>query len=306
MSATPLLLPSIALPPDKSGICVSISRQEAGWTTLDYSVRRLVAGQSWQDDTREAEAVFVLLGGRLSLDYGGGPQPLGERENVFAGYPHAAYLPPGTRFEITALTTCEFAHAQAPCPPEARGLAPRLVRPENVSCEIRGGGNATRQILDILPPSFPAARLMVCEVYAPSGNWSSYPPHKHDVHQPPGEVDLDEIYYYRFSHPDGYAFQRLYDGRGNDHTLRVADGDLVLIRDGYHPVVTAYGYSSYYLNVLAGSARSMAASDDPRYAHLRRQWPPPDPRVPVVQPDGPPAGSQAEARRGHPGRRPPA
>lgn len=288
MPSTPTLFPSHPLPPDKSGILVSVSRQEAAWETIDFSVRRLVAGQSWQDDTRGEEAVFVLLGGRLHLDFGAGPRPLGGRAHVFAGYPHAAYLPPGTRFEVTALTSCEFAHAQVPCPaapdPGPR-LAPRLITPAEVACEIRGGGNATRQILDILPPAFPAARLMVCEVYAPGGNWSSYPPHKHDVHQPPGEADLDEIYYYRLSHPDGYCFQRLYDHRGHDQTLRVSDGDLVLIRDGYHPVVTAYGYNSYYLNVLAGSARSMAASDDPRYAHLR-QWPPADPRVPVVRPGG--------------------
>lgn len=276
---TDLLLASAPLPPDKSGVLVSLRRQQAGWKTLDFSVRRLVAGQSWQDNTRDEEAVFVILGGRFTLDFGAGPQEIGGREHVFAGYPHAAYLPSGTAFAITALTTGEFAHASAPS--VARAFTPRIIRPQDVTCEIRGGGNATRQILDIIPPAFPADRLMVCEVYAPSGNWSSYPPHKHDVHHPPGEVDLDEVYYYRFDHPDGYAFQRLYDHHGHDQTVRATDGDLVIIRDGYHPVVTAYGYSSYYLNVLAGSARSMAASDDPQYAHLR-QWPPADPRLPVV------------------------
>ncbi|MGH9534717.1 MAG: 5-deoxy-glucuronate isomerase [Terriglobales bacterium] len=277
--AAAVLIPSTPLPADKSGVLVAVRREQAGWQTLDFEVRRLVAGQSWQDQTRDQEAVFVILGGRFTLDFGAGPRELGGRAHVFAGYPHAAYLPPGTAFEITALTSGEFALAQAPS--SASGLAPRLIRPEDVGCEIRGGGNATRQILDLLPPSFPADRLMVCEVYAPSGNWSSYPPHKHDVHSPPSEVDLDEVYYYRLSHPDGYALQRLYDYQGHDQTLRAGDGDLILIRDGYHPVVTAFGYDSYYLNVLAGSARSMAASDDPRYAHLR-QWPPADPRLPVV------------------------
>jgi 5-deoxy-glucuronate isomerase len=162
-------------------------------------------------------------------------------------------------------------------------LEPRVIRPVDCGFEIRGGGNATRQIVDILPPRFPADRLLICEVYTPSGNWSSYPPHKHDVDNPPGEVDLEETYYYRMRAPEGYGFQRLYtaDGR-TDQTLKVEDGDLVLIREGYHPFVTAFGYDAYYLNVLAGTRRSMASSDDPRYASFRNSWPPPDPRVPVV------------------------
>ena len=172
-------------------------------------------------------------------------------------------------------------------PSDARTL-PRLVPPDACGFEIRGGGNATRQIIDILPPSFPADRLMICEVFTPAGNWSSYPPHKHDVDNPPGEADLDEIYYFRMREPDGYAFQRLYtaDGR-SDRTFTVADGDLLLIHEGYHPFVTAFGYDAYYLNVLAGSRRSMAAADDPRYARFRAAWPPPDPRVPLVEPPQP-------------------
>src|SRR5947207_575577 len=124
--------------------------------------------------------------------------------------------------------------------------------------------------------------LVLCEVFTPGGNWSSYPPHKHDVDDPPREADLDEIYYYRYREPDAYGFQRLYTDR-RDETLRVSHGDVVAVRDGYHPFVTAYGYDAYYLNVLAGSRRSMAASDDPRYAQLRREWPPPDPRLPLVR-----------------------
>ena len=117
----------------------------------------------------------------------------------------------------------------------------------------------------------------------PAGNWSSYPPHKHDRHEPPVEADLEETYYYRFRGPDGYGIQRLYtaDGRA-EQTLRVTDGDLVLVREGYHPFVASPGFDAYYLNTLAGSFRSMAATDDPRYAHLRASWPPPDARVPMI------------------------
>ena len=269
---------------DKSGALVSLTRERANWNTIGFSARRLIAGQYWQSDTRNEEAALVILGGRATIDWGEGPREIGARKNVFSGYPYAVYLPSGTPFEISALTDCEFADCRTP---SSSQFAPRIIAPPDCREEIRGGGNCTRQIVDIIRPDFPADKLLICEVYTPSGNWSSYPPHKHDVHNPPAEVDLDEIYYYRISKPEGYAFQRLYDAAGTrDDTLTVGDGDLVLIKDGYHPVVAAHGYDVYYLNVLAGSARSMAASDDSRYAHLRNTGLERDPRVPLVRVNG--------------------
>jgi 5-deoxy-glucuronate isomerase len=208
----------------------------------------------------------------------GGRAELGPRTDVFAAYPHAVYLPPRTRVRVRAEQTTELAD----CRTRSRKRLPaRVIAPADCGYEIRGGGNATRQIIDIIPPSFPADRLMICEVLTPGGNWSSYPPHKHDVDNPPLEARLEEIYYYRFADRDGYGFQRLYSAR-RDRTMKVTHGDIVLVHDGYHPFVTAYGYNAYYLNVLAGSRRSMAASDDPRYAAFRHTWPEPDPRLPLV------------------------
>lgn len=265
---------------DKSGIRVSVTREQAGWNTINFYVRRLMAGQYWQSHSRDEEVALVLLGGKAIVDWGDGPKTVGERKNVFSGYPYAVYLPCGIAFEVSAVTACEFADCRVP---SLARLTPRVITPGDCHEEIRGGGNCTRQIVDVIRPEFPADRLLICEVYTPSGNWSSYPPHKHDEHNPPLEVDLDETYYYRINHPDGYAFQRLYDAAGTrDDTLTVVDGDLVLIKDGYHPVVAAHGYDVYYLNVLAGSARSMAASDDPRYAHLRHTHLERDRRVPLV------------------------
>jgi len=270
------------IPAGKSGALVSITRVQAGWETISFSVHRLLKGQYQQGNTGPEEAAFVVLGGKCSIDWGEGPRVIGHRPNVFSGYPYAVYLPAHTAFEISAETDCEYADCRAPS--EAR-LQPLIITPGDIRLEIRGGGNATRQILDVIRPEFPADRLLICEVYTPSGNWSSYPPHKHDVHNMPIEADLDETYYYRIDRAEGYAFQRLYDAAGSrDHTLKVTDGDLVLIKDGYHPVVAAYGFNVYYLNVLAGSARSFAASDDSRYAYLRKSWPAPDPRVPLVHP----------------------
>ncbi len=134
-----------------------------------------------------------------------------------------------------------------------------------------------------LTPDDPADRLIIVEVYTPAGNWSSFPPHKHDVHAPPAEVDLEEIYYYRIDRPEGYAIQRVYSYDGErDATLTVRDGELVLIPDGYHPVVAAHGYNIYYLNALSGSSRSLAASLDPNYSWVTSTWKETDPRVPFV------------------------
>lgn len=278
--AQEVLIHATKVATDKSGVLVSVTRMQAGWDTINFSVRRLIGGQYWQSDTRDEEAAVVLLGGRATVNWGHGYREIGGRRDVFSGYPYAVYLPCHTPFEISALTTCEFADARVP---SSARLTPRIIEPRDCREEIRGGGNCTRQIVDVIRPEFPAEKLLVCEVYTPSGNWSSYPPHKHDVHNPPKEVDLDETYYYRISRPEGYAFQRLYDHAGTrDDTLTLVDGDLVLIKDGYHPVVAAHGYDVYYLNVLAGSARSMAATDDPRYAHLRNIGLERDPRVPLV------------------------
>ena len=208
---------------DKSGALVSLTRERANWNTIDFSARRLLAGQFWQSDTRHEEAALVIFGGRATIDWGDGVREIGARNNVFSGYPYAVYLPSRTPFEISAITDCEFADCRTP---SSARLSPRIITPADCREEIRGGGNCTRQIVDIIRPEFPAEKLLICEVYTPSGNWSSYPPHKHDVHNPPVEVDLDEIYYYRISKPEGYAFQRLYDAAGTrDNTLTIADGE---------------------------------------------------------------------------------
>jgi 5-deoxy-glucuronate isomerase len=140
----------------------------------------------------------------------------------------------------------------------------------------------------MIPPGFDCSRLVVVEVYTPSGNWSSYPPHKHDQHRLDEngsllEADLEEIYFYKMNRPEGYAYQRVYsDDRSMDELILVRDNHLVLSPRGYHPVVAAHGYDCYYLNMLAGSAQSLAASDDPDYAWVKSTWTQQDPRLPLV------------------------
>ncbi|HWQ15468.1 MAG TPA: 5-deoxy-glucuronate isomerase [Roseiflexaceae bacterium] len=275
------------------GVVVEVTPERAGWDYIHFQVRRLPAGGAWSFATGEHELALVSLGGALDVVSDRGSwRGVGGRPHVFAGLPHALYLPRRTALTVRALADAEFAVAWALTD---RDDAPRLVTPDEVAVEIRGGDNATRQINSIIPPGFPCRRLVVVEVYTPGGSWSSYPPHKHDVHRTDGsgtllEADLEEIYYYKFDKPEGYAFQRVYTGPDSplqraghpiDALLLAREDDVVLVPEGYHPVASAPGYTAYYLNVLAGSAQSLANSDDPRYAWVKESYTARDPRVPV-------------------------
>ncbi len=282
----PVMLRSKRASERESATLVSVTPRQAGWNLVGFGVRQIAPRSQWKGQTGSDELCVILLEGSCHVTWDkNASQLLGPRRDVFSGYPHAVYLPPKTIFSFVADERSVLAECRAPA--SSRHPA-RIIRPEDCGFEIRGGGNATRQIIDILPPSFPADRLMICEVFTPGGNWSSYPPHKHDTDNPPLEADLEETYYYRFREPDAFGIQRLYRrGDDRDRAITVRHGDLVLVRDGYHPFVSAHGYDAYYLNVLAGSRRSMAATDDPRYAVFRRSWPTPDPRVPLVKPPYP-------------------
>ncbi len=268
-----------------AGETLAATPESMGFDYLTFRVRKLLRGEKFSSETGACELGMVVLGGRCSVaSTAGSWSDFGSRAHVFDGMPTALYLPIETEFAVTAETDCEVAF----CFSRAEEKYPaRLITPDEVEIEVRGGANATRQINHILKPEFPAQRLLLVEVYTPGGNWSSYPPHKHDVHNPPGEVDLEEIYYYKIDRPEGYAIQRVYTpDKRIDQTLCVRDGELVLIPEGYHPVVAAHGYNVYYLNALAGSAHSMAASDDPDYAWVRGSWTEQDARVPLVTAGG--------------------
>jgi 5-deoxy-glucuronate isomerase len=281
MEESESLIHSNHLPDGLSGELMSLPRGEASWEWMSFFVRRLQPGASYSGSTEHEEAAFVLLGGTCSADWGCGARTIGHRNNVFEGLPYTLYLPTGHRFTFTAQTYCEIAECRVPS--DAK-LEPCLISPKDVVSSLRGGGNASRQIVDIITPSFPADKLMVIEVYTPGGNWSSYPPHKHDVHRPPAEVDLDEIYYYRIRQPEGFALQHLYSAENPvGRTVQAHDGDTVLVRRGFHPVVAGPGYDVYYLNFLAGSARALAVTEDSRHVWIRDTWKETDSRLPLVK-----------------------
>jgi 5-deoxy-glucuronate isomerase len=262
----------------RAGEWEQVTPESAGWSHLYFGVRE----GSFASETGDVEVALVVLGGRCSVEAEGERWELGGRAFVFDGMPWALYLPRDTAYRVDGDAAVAICGARC-----ERRREPVLVRPDDVEIEVRGAGNATRQINHIVKPEFPAERLLVVEVFTPAGNWSSYPPHKHDEDNPPGEVVLEETYYFRTAAPEAFAVQRLYSPRhGLDVTETVRDGDLMLVPWGYHTTAAAHGYDLYYLNALAGNRRSMAAADDPALHWVRDAWAKlePDPRVPLVTP----------------------
>jgi 5-deoxy-glucuronate isomerase len=254
------------------GELLNVSPERAGWAYTSLIVRRLAPGDTWCYATGADEVALVPLGGSAKVTTAGDAWTIGGRASVFDGQPSALYLPRDSEFTVTAATGLELAVCGARADERRE---PVLIPPEDVAVEIRGAGNAARQINHIIKPDFPADRLLVVEVFTPSGNWSSYPPHKHDVSDLPREANLEEIYYYRIEPDDGFAFQRLYTPDGRiDAAYIVRDGDLLLVPEGYHVFAVAHGYTGYYLNVLAGneSIRTMQPADDSTYAWVRGTW----------------------------------
>ncbi|HEY4003441.1 MAG TPA: 5-deoxy-glucuronate isomerase [Candidatus Xenobia bacterium] len=249
-----------------------VTPAQAGWKYLSFQVHRLAAGQVLQGRSGDEEAVLVLLGGHLKFRLGEVSIDAPGRADVFSGLPYYGYLPRQTDWRLEAVTPCEVAWGSAPT---TQDHPARLLGPKDCQVEMRGARNVERQITHLVDPGFGCHRLLCVEVYTPSGNWSSYPPHRHDAHDPPRQVKLEEVYYYRMA-PDGFAFQRLYGG-STDQVVMAKDRDVVLVRDGYHPVVAGPGYDIYYLNLLAGDHPSWAAADDPDVAWVRGVWNSPQP-----------------------------
>ena len=270
-----------------SGVFASVSAKQAGWEYLNFRAVRRQRGESYGDSTGSCEHAFVILGGACDIHTSDGDfLNVGRRRDVFDGMPYALYLSRNKDYEIKATSEwLEFAQCWVP---SDQDFPTQLVTPADSEIELRGGGNASRQINGILPPGFNCHRIVAVEVYTPSGNWSSYPPHKHDVHVEDAagnllEADLEEIYFYKIDQPGGYAYQRVYnDDRSIDGVMMAEQHDTVLVPEGYHPVVSAHGYTTYYLNFLAGSAQSLANSDDPAYAWVQGTWTFVDPRLPLV------------------------
>jgi 5-deoxy-glucuronate isomerase len=248
---------------------VAVAPDGTAWRHVSFEALRLPAGAVERRTTDANEVALIVLGGTISVRVADGPafERIGRRTNLWSTTPATTLLlPPGRSVEIICETDAHLALAAAA---SQSTREPRLIEPSAVHVEERGEGQTFRRVHHLLPPSADADRLILFEVYTPGGNWSSFPPHKHDTDDPPRECPLEEIYYYGIRPTSGFALQRVYTAdRDLDAAVAATDGDLVLVPRGFHVVSASPGHDCFYLNAMAGPIRKWAFSVDPDYAHL--------------------------------------
>ncbi len=269
---------------------VDIDPAAAGWDHCGLRVLHLPAGGSHTFDTGDSEWIVLPLAGGATVGAEGENYRLHGRESVFTGVTDFLYLPRDTQARIGSEEGGRFALTGARC---TRRLPVRHVPASAVPVELRGTGNCSRQVNNFAAADvFECDKLIAVEVLTPGGNWSSYPPHKHDEHRAGEESQLEEIYYFEIAAAhgsDGLGYQRVTPsghGRGTEVLAEVRGGDVVLIPDGWHgPSIAAPGHDMYYLNVMAGpgAERDWLIRDHPDHAWIRGTWDaqPVDPRLPL-------------------------
>ena len=236
-------------------------------TSLEYvgfKVVDLEPGAIFKENLSKKECCIVALTGKINVtDHQETFKDLGTRESVFEQKPSdSVYISNDRSFEVEAVSQARIALCYSP---SENQLPTKLIKADDNSVEHRGKYNNKRKVHNILPDDVPFANnLLVVEVYTESGNWSSYPPHKHDQDNLPQESLLEETYYHEMDPHHGFVFQRVYtDDRSLDETMTVEHGNVVLVPKGYHPVGVPDGYTSYYLNVMAGPERKWKFHNDP-------------------------------------------
>jgi 5-deoxy-glucuronate isomerase len=241
-----------------------LRRGTRGAKELSVSRLRVAASASDTWSAPGEETIVVLQEGRGTFAVNGHAWPVA-RAGVFTDRATALYLPPGATLTVAATTPLEAVLVSAAT---NEGGEPALVAPADVRVNPRGKGSYAREVHDIFVTDPHARRLMVGETFNPPGNWSSYPPHKHDGRD--GEPTLEEVYYFRIDPPQGFGHQMLYTADGESVTHTVRDGDAVLLPYGYHPVSAAPGYRLYYLWAIAGEQRKLALHEDPAHTWIHQ------------------------------------
>ena len=256
---------------------LAISPESAGWGYTGLRIAELAAGGRVELVMDADEGLVLPLAGACRVTCDGESIELAGRTSPFAGPTDVAYVPSDRPVTIETVRGGRFAIATARAD---RRHPMRHVPAKAVTTELRGAGASSRAVRQLLPDgAVDADRLLAVEVITPGGNWSSYPPHKHDEARP-GEAVLEEIYYFEIAAGPagpGFGYQRVYGtpDRPIDVLAEVRDGDTVLVPHGWHgPAMAAPGYDMYYLNVMAGPApgRAWQISDDPAHAWVRDTW----------------------------------
>jgi 5-deoxy-glucuronate isomerase len=273
---------------------VDVTPEKAGWDHCSLRILELPPGGTHAFDTGDSEWIVLPLSGACAVaaadDFGGDAFDLQGRRDVFSAVSDFAYVPRDARATVTSAGGGRFALAGARC---SRRLPARYGPASSVPVELRGTGDCSRQVNNFgAADVFECDKLIAVEVLTPGGNWSSFPPHKHDEHRPGEESVLEEVYYFEFAAHEGTpglgypGVSPSGRGRGTDVLAEVRDGDVVLIPDGWHgPSMAVPGHHMYYLNVMAGpgAERAWLICDHPDHAWIRDTWPdrPVDPRLPL-------------------------
>ncbi|MFZ5826040.1 MAG: 5-deoxy-glucuronate isomerase [Bacillota bacterium] len=255
-------------PPKVSGR-VDIVSPGAELNLVGLSLLRLGTGEGYTGHTGAEEVALVILSGKARIMAGGVELGvLGGRGSVFEGSAHAVYLPCQTGYAVTGEGPVEIALCRAP---STRPGKVQVITPDQVVVHQRGRDLFQRRVEDIVADNVEADHLVVGETFNARGNWSSYPPHKHDVENPPVESEMEEVYLFKIEPEQGFAVQVLYTKDGSmDTAYRILDGDVTILPRGYHPVAAAPGYQVYYLWAIAGRThRSMRPNDDPDHAWVK-------------------------------------
>ncbi|QSO51333.1 5-deoxy-glucuronate isomerase [Alicyclobacillus curvatus] len=246
---------------------VRVTPESAGWTYVGFEVYRSNPSDTVTVSSEDRETTVIVLEGTCDISVDGTVfSDVGSRSSVFSDEsPEAIYSPPGRVIRIQAKTQTEFAIATSSS--DTFDGQARRIGSGDIPYERRGSGSTERYIRHILDEHHEAVKLLLVEVVTPSGNWSSYPPHKHDE-ESSVEAYLEETYYYRINPPHGQALQRVYDKSELNAVLTPSDGDVVIVPRGYHPVSCPPGFTTYYLNVMAGHHRVWKYQLDEDYAHV--------------------------------------
>ena len=243
---------------------------ELGMKLTRFGLLKLAKGTTYEGDTGETEVALVLMGGNFSASGDGWAFEVANgRASPFTGKPHCLYLPRRTKYMIAALSDVELACNASPATCDT--ARPTLIKPDDTRHIALGRDNWTRTSEIILDEKFDSEHFYIGEGMIPSGNWSGYPSHRHDVNNPPAELDMEETYFYLFDPPQGFGFQSVYKPDGSlNEAYRVQNYDTVAIAEGYHPLVGAPGYQMYYLWTMAGSqGRGLVSSMDPAHAWVK-------------------------------------
>ncbi|RYV01359.1 5-deoxy-glucuronate isomerase [Shewanella sp. OPT22] len=248
---------------DSVGRIQNITPESANWDYVGFEVFELKDGQNLIQESKDLELCFVIVGGKANVKSGEYQwSNIGSRKGPFERTPpYAVFVGRNQAIELEAIGDVEIAVCKAPAKTERPA---RLITPEQLNYISRGHGTNERLVCNIVFGENDADSLLVVEVITPDGNWSSYPPHKHDTDNGERESQLEETYYHRINPSQGFAFQRVYtDDRSIDETMSVEDKDVVMVPKGYHPVGAPHGYELYYLNVMAGPDRRWVFNNDP-------------------------------------------